>query len=112
MLAETPYAEGEGDVRITENLRHSRRHPKDAEVLQRVAGRGTPVVTLLYSGRPLYVNDLANKSDAFVAAWQPGTEGTGLTDVLVAPADGKPWAGFTGRLSFPLAGRPLPVQRP
>lgn len=101
VLAETPYAEGEGDVRITENLRHSRRHPDDAAVLQRVAGRGTPVVTLLYSGRPLYVNDLANKSDAFIAAWQPGTEGAGLTDVLIAPADGQAWAGFSGRLSFP-----------
>lgn len=106
VLAETPYAEGEGDVRLTENLRHSRRHPKDAEVLQRVAGRGAPVVTLLYSGRPLYVNDLANKSDAFIAAWQPGSEGAGLTDVLVAPADGKPWAGFTGRLSFPWPAGP------
>ncbi|KQW45618.1 MULTISPECIES: glycoside hydrolase family 3 protein [unclassified Roseateles] len=106
VLAETPYAEGEGDVRITENLRHSRRHPSDAQVLQRVAGRGAPVVTLLYSGRPLYINDLANKSDAFIAAWQPGTEGAGLTDVLIAPADGKPWAGFTGRLSFPWPAGP------
>ncbi|MGM9482562.1 glycoside hydrolase family 3 protein [Roseateles sp. NT4] len=106
VLAETPYAEGEGDVRITENLRHSRRHPQDAEVLQRVTGRGKPVITLLYSGRPLYVNDLANKSDAFIAAWQPGTEGAGLTDVLVAAADGKPWAGFTGRLSFPWPAGP------
>ncbi|MFG6439902.1 glycoside hydrolase family 3 protein [Roseateles sp. LKC17W] len=106
VLAETPYAEGEGDVRITENLRHSRRHPQDAAVLQRVAGRGAPVVTLLYSGRPLYVNDLANKSDAFIAAWQPGSEGAGLTDVLVAPAGGKPWPGFTGRLSFPWPAGP------
>ncbi|MFT7776361.1 glycoside hydrolase family 3 protein [Roseateles sp.] len=106
VLAETPYAEGEGDVRITENLRHSHRHPQDAAVLQRVAGRGAPVVTLLYSGRPLYVSDLANKSDAFIAAWQPGTEGMGLTDVLVAPADGKPWPGFTGRLSFPWPAGP------
>ncbi|HEY1130419.1 MAG TPA: glycoside hydrolase family 3 protein [Roseateles sp.] len=106
VLAETPYAEGEGDVRITENLRHSRRHPQDAAVLQRVAGRGTPVITLLYSGRPLYVNDLANRSDAFIAAWQPGTEGAGLADVLVAPADGKPWTGFTGRLSFPWPAGP------
>lgn len=106
VLAETPYAEGEGDVRITENLRHSRRHPKDAEVLQRVTGRGRPVITLLYSGRPLYVNDLANQSDAFIAAWQPGTEGAGLTDVLVAPADGKPWPGFTGRLPFPWPAGP------
>lgn len=106
VLAETPYAEGEGDVRLTENLRHSRRHPQDAAVLQRVAGRGAPVVTLLYSGRPLYVNDLANRSDAFIAAWQPGTEGAGLTDVLVAPADGRAWPGFTGRLSFPWPAGP------
>lgn len=106
VLAETPYAEGEGDVRITENLRHSRRQPKDLAVLQKVAGRGVPVVTLLYSGRPLYVNDLANQSDAFIAAWQPGTEGAGLTDVLIAPADGKSWPGFTGRLSFPWPAGP------
>jgi beta-glucosidase len=52
------------------------------------------------------VNDLANKSDAFIAAWQPGSEGAGLTDVLIAPADGKPWAGFTGRLSFPWPAGP------
>ncbi|RZL40078.1 MAG: glycoside hydrolase family 3 protein [Rubrivivax sp.] len=106
VLAETPYAEGEGDVRLTENLRHSKRHPQDLAVLQRVAGRGKPVITLLYSGRPLYVNDLANKSDAFIAAWLPGTEGAGLADLLVAPADGRPWPGFTGRLSFPWPSGP------
>ncbi|MCE4539153.1 glycoside hydrolase family 3 protein [Pelomonas sp. P7] len=107
VLAETPYAEGEGDVRITENLRHSRRQPRDLAVLQRVSGRGKPVVTLLYSGRPLYVNDLANRSDAFIAAWQPGTEGAGMADLLVAPAAGEPaWPGFTGRLSFPWPAGP------
>jgi beta-glucosidase len=106
VLAETPYAEGEGDVRLTENLRHSRRHPEDAAVLQRIAGRGAPVITLLYSGRPLYVNDLANRSDAFIAAWQPGTEGAGVADLLVAPAGGTPWPGFTGRLSFPWPAGP------
>jgi beta-glucosidase len=114
VLAETPYAEGEGDVRLTENLRHSRRHPEDAAVLRRVAGRGAPVVTLLYSGRPLYVNDLANLSDAFIAAWQPGSEGAGMADLLVAPADGRPWPGFTGRLSFPWPSAPcdFSVQSP
>ncbi|MBW8845862.1 MAG: glycoside hydrolase family 3 protein [Burkholderiales bacterium] len=106
VLAEAPYAEGEGDIRVTENLRHSQRYPQDLALLQRVAGRGAPVVTLLYSGRPLYVNDLANRSDAFIAAWQPGSEGTGLADVLVAPADSKPWPGFTGRLSFPWPAGP------
>ncbi len=106
VLAEDPYAEGEGDIRLTENLRHSRRHPQDLALLQRVAGRGAPVVTLLYSGRPLYVNDLANRSDAFIAAWQPGSEGAGLVDVLVAPADARPWTGFTGRLPFPWPAGP------
>lgn len=106
VLAEAPYAEGEGDIRITDNLRHSRRHPQDLALLQRVAGRGAPVVALLYSGRPLYVNDLANRSDAFIAAWLPGSEGAGLADVLVAPADGRPWPGFTGRLSFPWPAGP------
>lgn len=106
VLAEDPYAEGEGDIRITENLRHSRRYPQDLAVLQRVSGRGAPVITLLYSGRPLYVNDLANRSDAFIAAWLPGSEGAGLADVLVAPADGAPWPGFTGRLPFPWPAGP------
>jgi beta-glucosidase len=106
VLAETPYAEGEGDIRVTDNLRHSRRYPQDLALLQRVAGRGAPVVTLLYSGRPLYVNDLANKSDAFIAAWQPGTEGAGMADLLVAPDPGKAWPGFTGRLPFPWPAAP------
>jgi beta-glucosidase len=105
-LAEDPYAEGEGDVRITENLRHSRRQPRDLAVLQRVAGHGKPVITLLYSGRPLYVNDLANRSDAFIAAWLPGSEGAGLVDALIAPAGGQPWPGFTGRLPFPWPAGP------
>jgi len=107
VLAEAPYAEGAGDIRINENLRHSRRYPQDMAVLQRVAGRGAPVVTLLYSGRPLYVNDLANRSDAFIAAWLPGTEGAGMVDLLVAPAAGEPaWPGFTGRLPFPWPAGP------
>ncbi|MDR7335224.1 glycoside hydrolase family 3 protein [Roseateles asaccharophilus] len=106
VIGEAPYAEGEGDIRITENLRHSKRYPEDLAVLQKVAGRGAPVVTVLYSGRPLYVNDLANRSDALVAAWLPGTEGAGLVDVLVAPDDDKAWPGFTGRLSFPWPAGP------
>ncbi|MFG6414222.1 glycoside hydrolase family 3 protein [Roseateles sp. DC23W] len=101
VIGEAPYAEGEGDIRVTENLRHSKRYPQDLAVLHKVAGRGAPVITLLYSGRPLYVNDLLNRSDAFVAAWLPGTEGAGLVDALVAPDAGNTWPGFTGRLSFP-----------
>ena len=57
--------------------------------------------------RSLYVNDLANRSDAFIAAWLPGTEGAGMVDLLVAPAAGEPaWPGFTGRLPFPWPAGP------
>jgi beta-glucosidase len=59
-----------------------------------------PVVTLLYSGRPVAANDLINRSDAFIAAWLPGTEGMGLADMLLAGRDGKAAHDFTGRLSF------------
>ena len=59
-----------------------------------------PVVTVLYSGRPVPVNDLINRSDAFVAAWLPGTEGRGLTDLLLAGANGRAAYDFTGKLSF------------
>ena len=82
VIGETPYAEGVGDIRRSSTLEHARRHPEDLAVLERVAGQGVPVVTVLLSGRPLWVNREINRSDAFVAAWLPGTEGKGIADVL------------------------------
>jgi beta-glucosidase len=77
----------------------------------RVSGRGVPVVTVLFSGRPLAVNDLINRSDAFVAAWLPGTEGLGIADMLVAGRNGRPAYDFTGRLPFDWPGGDcLPVK--
>ena len=58
------------------------------------------MVSVFLSGRPLWVNPELNASDAFVAAWLPGTEGGGVADVLVAGADGKSRHDFHGRLSF------------
>jgi beta-glucosidase len=76
-----------------------------------VSGKGVPVVTLLYSGRPVAANDLINRSDAFIAAWLPGTEGMGLADMLLARSDGRPAFDFTGRLSFDWpAGDCLPTK--
>jgi beta-glucosidase len=49
-------------------------------------------------------NDLINRSDAFVAAWLPGTEGLGLTDMLFAKANGRRAFDFTGRLAFDWPG--------
>ena len=99
VIGETPYAEGAGDIRGADTLEHARRHPEDLAVLERVGGHGVPVVTVLLSGRPLWVNREINRSDAFVAAWLPGTEGKGIADVLFRHADGGV-DDFTGRLSY------------
>jgi beta-glucosidase len=99
VIGEGPYAEGDGDIGPSGTLRHSSRYPEDLAVLQQVAGKGKPVVTVFLSGRPLWVNDLMNLSDTFIAAWLPGTEGKGVSDLLVAGKGAKTW-DFRGRLSF------------
>jgi beta-glucosidase len=111
VAAEAPYAEGMGDIAFPAPMRHSARYPHDLAALSRVSGRGVPVVTVLFSGRPLAVNDLINRSDAFVAAWLPGTEGLGIADMLVAGRNGRPAYDFTGRLPFDWpSGDCLPVK--
>jgi len=97
VIGERPYAEGDGDIGPNGTLRHSSRYPEDLAVLQAVAGKGKPVVTVFVSGRPLYVNDLLNLSDVFVAAWLPGTEGKGVSDLLVSSAKRY---DFSGKLPF------------
>ena len=97
VIGERPYAEGDGDIGPSGTLRHSSRYPEDLSVLEAVAGKGKPVVTVFVSGRPLYANDLLNLSDTFIAAWLPGTEGKGVSDLLVA---GKQKYDFRGKLSF------------
>jgi len=39
-------------------------------------------------------------SDAFVAAWLPGSEGAGVADVLISGENGKPAFDFQGKLPF------------
>ena len=94
VIGETPYAEGAGDIKPGKPMSHSARFPADLEALKAVSGRGKPVVTVFESGRTVYANDLINASDAFVAAWLPGTEGKGVTDVLFGAKD------FRGTLPF------------
>ena len=88
VIGEIPYAEMVGD-RTTLELA-----PEDVAVVEQVKQTGTPMAVVLLSGRPMIVDKVIDKADAFVAAWLPGTEGRGITDVLFG--DYK----FTGRLSF------------
>ncbi len=76
VVGEEPYAEMKGD---RQNLDLSE---ADRALIAKAKATGAPVVTVLYSGRPLVLGSALKKSDAFVAAWLPGTEGEGMTDVL------------------------------
>lgn len=97
VYGETPYAEGWGDLKTLEYQAGDKR---DLALLKKLRAQGIPVVSVFLSGRPLWVNPEINASDAFVAAWLPGTEGGGIADVLVGDADGRPRYGFSGRLSY------------
>lgn len=88
VAAESPYAEGKGDS-TSLSLR-----PADIRVIERAKESFNTVVLILLSGRPLVMEEVLENIDAFVAAWLPGTEGAGITDVLFSKI--KP----TGKLSF------------
>jgi beta-glucosidase len=76
VVGEDPYAEMKGD-RQDLNLPVT-----DEALVGKARAKGVPVITILYSGRPLVLGPALRESNAFVAAWLPGTEGQGMTDVL------------------------------
>jgi len=113
VIGEEPYAEGMGDLRhggavargsgmqtmtnlapYGDSLELAKRHPEDLATIERIRAQGIPVVTVLISGRPLLTNAELAASDAFVAAWLPGSEGAGVADVLLGDYD------FVGTLPF------------
>ena len=99
VLSEQPYAEGNGDL---QNLDWSASNV--LQQIQPLRDAGVPVITLLMSGRPMFVNPELNRSDAFVASWLPGTEAAGITDVLFTDSQGNIAFDMTGKLSFSWPG--------
>lgn len=106
VFGEQPYAEYEGD---RETLDFSSGDGRTLTLLRVLQGQGVPTVSIFLSGRPLWVNPEINASDAFVAAWLPGSEGAGIADVLFRAGSGRPRFDFTGRLSFPWPRTAMPV---
>jgi beta-glucosidase len=90
VIGEKPYAEMFGDRTIAQ----LRLDADDRKALANMKKAGIPVAVVLISGRPLLIDDVVGQADAWVAAWLPGTEGAGVTDVLFG--DAKP----QGKLSF------------
>jgi beta-glucosidase len=88
VIGETPYAEMLGD---REDLSLAK---EDIDAIENMKRAGLRVVAVLLSGRPIILDPVLGKCDAFVAAWLPGTEGQGVADVLFG--DYRP----SGKLSF------------
>jgi beta-glucosidase len=108
VYGEQPYAEMQGDVQFP---LYNVGHPLTQ--LQRLQRAGVRTVSVFLSGRPLWVRPEIDASDAFVAAWLPGTEGGGgIADVLIGDPNGRPRFDFTGRLSFAWPNGPSPQQAP
>ncbi|MDE1241272.1 glycoside hydrolase family 3 protein [Vibrio aestuarianus] len=103
VFGEDPYSEMMGDIKAWQSLEFStlkRSYRADSEKIKALHQRGVKVVSIFFSGRPLFVNEEIALSEAFVAAFLPGSEGRGITDVLIANADGEANCDFTGTLSF------------
>ncbi|MCA9257580.1 MAG: glycoside hydrolase family 3 C-terminal domain-containing protein [Planctomycetales bacterium] len=88
VVGEKPYAEFEGD---RQDLALSQ---AEQDLVRRVKSTGSKVILVVYSGRPLPLGTALDDADAVLAAWLPGTEASGVADVLTgayAP---------TGKLSY------------
>jgi beta-glucosidase len=85
VVAERPYAEGVGDS-STLTLPN-----QDLALIAKMRPLVSKLVVVVMSGRPMVLDTVAS-ADAVVEAWLPGTEGTGLADVLLGD---KPFVGTT-----------------
>jgi beta-glucosidase len=94
VFGEAPHAEILGDT-------PSLQLPVDLQgpfaTIARLRAQGIPVVAVMISGRPLFVNAALNAANGFVEAWLPGSEGGGVADMLFA----KKGVDFTGKLPMP-----------
>ncbi len=99
VVGEVPYAEGWGD----------RAHPiltnEDLKTIKNLQANSNRVVVIIVSGRPLLISNEVVSFDALVAAWLPGTEGAGVSDVLFGD---KQFMG-TLPLPWPKTSEQLPV---
>jgi len=76
VIGEKPYTEWYGD---TEDLNIT---DQDAELIKKMKQFGNSVIVILISGRPMILERILDYADAIFAAWLPGSEGEGVSDVL------------------------------
>jgi beta-glucosidase len=76
VIGETPYAESQGDK---DDLHLA---AKVIEPVRTLKKAGLKTVVILLSGRPMIVDTILPYADVLIAAWLPGTEGRGISDIL------------------------------
>lgn len=93
-LGEQPYVEWTGD---TEDLSITGSHglKGNEEAIEFADSLGKPVVTLLIAGRNVVIEEYRDNWSAIVMCGLPGSEGTGVANVLLGKEP------FTGTLSMP-----------
>ncbi len=89
VVGEPPYAEFFGDIGHESNTLELALSAEHRNAIDSYKKQGVKVVVVLISGRPLLVADEIEKSDAFIAAWLPGSEGDGIAQVLFGEYDFK-----------------------
>jgi len=92
-----------GESRDRQNLYP---HQADIDIIQAAKKSNKPVITVMLTGRPLILTDIAENSDGLLQAWYPGEAGgDAIADIL--------WGDYnpSGRLtiSFPKMQGQLPV---
>ena len=96
VFGEEPYAEMLGDLI---DVSFVSTDPNFLPLLEVMHAQNIPTVSIFLSGRPLVINKQLNASDAFIAAWLPGTAVEGIADVIFKK-DNKINYDFTGKLSY------------
>lgn len=101
VVGEAPYAEALGD---SDKLWLSNAHKK---LITDCKNLDKKVIVILISGRVLAISEDLDNSDAFIAAWLPGSEVAGVADFLFATDSFKP----TGKspYSWPVAVTDIPL---
>ena len=82
VVGEIPYAEFFGDIGHESNQLRLNLTEDHQQYIKTYTEKGIKTLVVLISGRPLVVTNEINKSNAFVAAWLPGSEGEGIAEVL------------------------------
>jgi beta-glucosidase len=92
VVGETPYAEFFGDIGGEVDAYEITLTEAHQSYIDTYVEKGIQVVVILISGRPLVTTTQIDQSDAFIAAWLPGSEGGGIAEVLFGEYD------FSGKL--------------